>query len=311
MTKISPRNFGGKCNKVKLKRRGRKPRTSFYQEPENSPEFQPSTQEWKEIEGSYGHLIPDNLRTEIIHIVDDYLWSVECEKNKCYAIEAIAYLERITKAISPSAMLMKTPKKPSHRAAREVLLDYYLFDEASPMDRINPESFLKIPDKVAMAAIELVDDISAQDLMQNKTKPIEWDKMVVRLMIALGKNGLPYTVNKRGTLKGASPVTSLLHEIQDRIPAEWRLHVGHDRESTDETMAAAASAAWVTYKRSPEGKFALREQAKGEQAKSEDKDYGPPGRDERLNKIFKYLQNLHHRRLSKSSIDQVSLKIMS
>lgn len=303
MTKVSPRNFGGEGARVKLTRKGRKPRTSFYQEPEDAPEFRPSTQDWKAIERDYGHQIPNALRAEIIDIVDDYLWFFDCEKIKGHAIEAIAYLKKLANAKSPSAFLIRTPKKPAHRMARDALLEYYLFDEASPMDKINPEKFLSTPDRVALAAKELVDDISAQDMAQSKAKPVEWDKMVVRLMITLRRNGLPFTVNKRGTLKGASPIVHLLHALQDRLPVEYRLHVGRDRESTDETMAAAASAAWVGYKNSSEGKYALRGQRKVEKAKNEGREYKISSREERLNKVFKYLENRRNRRLSKLSKD--------
>lgn len=297
MKKISPPNFGGEGGKVKLTRKGRKPRTTFYQEPEDTPTFQPSTQDWMEIERGYGHVLPAALRAEIADIAGDYLWFFQCDKNKSFATEAIAYLEKVVKAPFPPSALANAPRKPAHKAARDVLLEYYLFDEASPMDECDSASFVSTPDRVATAARALADDMMAHDMAPNKSKPVEWDKMVVRLMIALRSYGLPYTVNKRGTKKGASPVVSLLHEMQDRLPEGYRRHVGGDGEAADETLAAAASAAWTLYKSSREGKYALREQAKLEKAKCEGGDYKSLERHERLDKVMNYLRDRRHRSL--------------
>lgn len=300
MTKISLPTFGGEGSKVILPRKGRKPLSNFYQEPDSAPAFEPSMQGWKEIESAYGREFPDALRAQIKEIVDDYLWFSSCERNKSYADEAIKYLEMIAKTSFPPIALAKAPRKPAHKETRDVLLEGYLFDEASP-DESAAANFVTTPNRITSAARAMVNDLRAYDMAPNKKKPVEWDKMAVRLMIALRSCGLPYTVNKRGTKKGASPVVALLHEFQDRLPEECRLHIGRDGEATDETMAAAASAAWSAYKGSREGNHDLRELAKFEKAKCEGRDYKILERHERLNKVFKYLAFRRRRSLFASS----------
>jgi hypothetical protein len=311
MKKVSPPHFGGEAGNVKLVRKPRKARSNFYEEPEHAPTFEPTMRDWIEIEGGYGHELPQALRDEIKGIVDDYLWFFHCERNKTYASEAIAYLKRITKAAFPSAALAKTPRNPAHKAARDVLLQCYLFDDASPDDECGSANFVETPEKIISAANALLANMTVHDMVPNRNKPVEWDKMAVRLMLALRSYGLPYTVNKRGTLEGASPVVFLLHDIQDRLPRECRLHVGRDGEATDETMAAAASAAWVAYKASPEGRHALREQAKLEKARSEGREYTILGRAERFNKLMKLARDLRHKRLACASAVASSSKTQS
>jgi len=74
MKKVSPSTFGGEGSKIKLSRKGRKARGSFYREPENAPEFDPSNEDWKEIERAYGNTLHDDVRKQIKDIADDYLW---------------------------------------------------------------------------------------------------------------------------------------------------------------------------------------------------------------------------------------------
>jgi len=311
MKKVSPSNFGGEGGNIKLARKPRKARSTFYREPAHAPTFEPKAKDWIEIESGYGHELPQALRDRIKDIVDDYLWFFHCERNKSYASDAIAYLEKITRAPFPPAALAKTPRNPANKSARDVLLQCYLFDDASPDDECGLANFVETPEKIISAANDLVANITVHDMVPNKSKPVEWDKMAVRLMLALRSYDLPYTVNKRGTLEGASPVVSLLHDIQDRLPVECRLHVGRDGEATDETMAAAASAAWVAYKASPEGRHALREQAKLERARSEGRDYEILERAERLNKVMKYMRGRRHNRLARASAVASSPKTQS
>jgi len=150
----------------------------------------------------------------------------------------------------------------------------YLFDEESLHDEgDHATNFLATPDRIKSEAKALADDIRAFDMVLSKKKPVEWDKMAVGLMLALQSFELPYTINKRGTKKGASPIVKLMHELQDRFPPEFRLHVGSDGEANDETLAAAASAAWSAYRASPEGRRATREKLKSERAKREGREY--------------------------------------
>ncbi|QGM96258.1 hypothetical protein [Methylocystis parvus] len=301
MKKVSPSNFGGEGGNVKLSRKPRKSRSTFYSEPEHAPTFEPKANDWIEIERGYGHELPQALRDQIKDIVDDYLWFFHCDRNKSYASDAIAYLEKITRAPFPTAALAKTPRNPAHKAARDVLLQCYLFGDALLDDECGLANFLETPEKIISASNALLANMTVHDMAPNRKKPVEWDKMVVRLILALRSYGLPYTVNKRGTLEGASPVVSLLHGIQDQVPAECRLHIGRDGEATDETMAAAASAAWVAYKASSEGRHTLREQAKLERARSEGGDYEILGRAERFNRVMKYIRNRQHKRLARTS----------
>lgn len=301
MKRISPANFGGEGGKVRLTRKGRKPRATFYREPDQAPTFAPTQQDWREIELGYGHAISESLRLEIKEFFDDYLWFFHCKKSRSFAGDVITYLERIAKSAFPSGGLAKNPRKTAHKTARDVLLEYYLFDAVSPLEEGSAANFVTARERVASAARALVEDIGAHDMAQKRSKPDEWDKTVVRLMIALRSRGLPHTVNKRGTRKGASPVVNLLHELQDRLPAECRRHVGRDNEATDETMAAAASAAWVAFKRSAAGKYAQREEAKHQKAKSKGRNYATPERQERLNKVFSYLGKRRHRSLVRAS----------
>ncbi|MDI9846741.1 hypothetical protein QM467_01560 [Rhodoblastus sp. 17X3] len=297
MKKISPPNFGGVDSWVKLTREGRKPRSNFYQEPEDAPIFQPSSADWEDIECAYGNELPDALRSEIENIVDDYLWFFDCSKHKPYADEAIAYIEKIAGSSFPPKSLAKLPHNAAQKAARDVFLENYLFDETSTSDETSAANFVTTPDEIRLAARDFVNDLKNIDVTSSKKGPVVWAKMVVRLMIALQSYRLPYTVNKRGTNKGPSPAVKLLHELQDRFPEEYRRHIGRDNEAADETMAAAASAAWRAYKNSRLGKNAFREQAKAEKARNEGREYKTLTREVRLNKVFKYLAIRSHRRL--------------
>ena len=301
MKKVSPSTFGGEGSKIKLSRKGRKARGSFYHEPENAPEFDPSNEDWKEIERAYGNTLHSEVRTQIKDIADDYLWFFLCDKNKPYADDAVKYLEKVKEAAFPPAALAKVRNRPAHTSARDVLLEYYLFnEELLHDDGDHATNFLATPDRIKSEAKALADDIRAFDMDLSKKKPVEWDKMAVGLMLALQSFELPYTINKRGTKKGASPIVKLMHELQDRFPPEFRLHVGSDGEANDETLATAGSAAWVAYQASPEGRRAAREKLKSEKAKREGREYKILERHERLNKVLKYLA-LRRRRNHRNS----------
>jgi hypothetical protein len=304
MKKISSPNFGGDENRPKLTRKGRKPRANFYQEPEDAPTFRLSAADWKEIERTYRNKVPDALRAEIVDIWDDYLWFSQCEKSKSYADEAIFCLERIASSPAPAEALSKTPRKFAHRTARHALIENFLseelFVEAPPT-----------PEQIASAASEFVDGIRAHDMAPKRNKPVEWDKMVVRLMIALRSHGLPYKVSKRIAKKGASPIVGLLHELHDRLPRDWRIHVDRDGDVYDETLAAAASNAWVAYNASPEGKRAQRELVKSEQATKDGREYKFIERHSRLNKALKYIAFRRHRKNSNLIVVEASAKTPS
>ena len=296
MKKVSPATFGGEGSKIKLSRKGRKARVSFYSEPEDAPEFNPSNDDWKEIEWEYGNTLHDDVRTQIKDIADDYLWFFCCDKNKPYADDAVKYLEKVKEAAFPPAAVAKVRNSRAHMSARDVLLEYYLFDEESLHDEgDHATNFLATPDRIKSEAKALADDIRAVDIVLSKKMPVEWDKMAVGLMLALQSFELPFTINKRGTKKGASPIVKLMHELQDRFPPEFRLHVGSDGEANDETLAAAASAAWSAYQASPEGRRATREKLKSERSKREGREYKILERHERLNKALKYMAFRRHR----------------
>ncbi len=290
MKKVSPSTFGGEGSKIKLSRKGRKARVSFYSEPEDAPEFNPSNEDWIEIERAYGNTLHDDVRKKIIDIAYYYLWFFCCDQNKSFADDAVKYLEKVEEAAFPPTALAKVRNRPAHMSARDVLLEYYLFDEESLHDEgDHSTNFLAMPERIKSEAKALADDIKAYDMALNRHKPVEWDKMVVGLMLALRSFELPYTINKRGTKKGASPIVKMMHELQDRFPPEFRLHIGTDGEACDETLAAAASAAWSTYQASPEGRRAAREKLKSERAKREGQEYKILESHERMNKVLRYI----------------------
>jgi hypothetical protein len=166
-------------------------------------------------------------------------------------------------------------------------LEYYLFDDDEPEKTVVAEDFKNEPDRVRRAAEEMARDIEQKDTASPTDKPAEWDKMVVNLMRMLRDAKAPYTVNKRGTSKGASPIISLLIGLQEHFPAEFRYHVSRDGEADEATMATAASKAWRDFKRSASGRREARERAKAPIAEL-------PPRNERLNIVFKYLESRRH-----------------
>jgi hypothetical protein len=282
MSKISPKAFGGDEGNEKLRRRGRKPLSSFYQHPEDAPTLHLLPSDWEEIEAGYRAPLSDALRENILGIVNDYFWFLPCDTAKPRADDAIAYLRKVVKAAAPDKTILKLPRKPAHAAARDVLLEYYLFDEEVPEKTVVADDFKDEPDQVRRAAENMARDIEQQDTAPPTAKPSEWDNMVVELMRALRDAKLPYTVNKRGTSKGASPIISLLVGLQEHFPPEFRCHVSRDGEADEATIAAAASKAWTDFQKSSVGRRDARKRASAVQKKE-------VGRAERLNKAFKYL----------------------
>ncbi len=193
MKKISPPNFGGADSRAKLPREGRKPRSNIYCEPADAPIFQPSSTDWKEIERAYGNKLPDSLRAEIENIVNAYFWFFDCNKHKPYAAEAIAYIEKIARSSFPPKALAKLPHNAAHKAARDVFLENYLFDETSSSDETGAANFVTTPDKIRLAARDFVKDLKNVDVTSSKNGPVIWDKMAVHVMKALQSYRLPYT----------------------------------------------------------------------------------------------------------------------
>jgi hypothetical protein len=289
MKKISPLNFGGDDGGIKLRRQGRKPLVNFYREPKDAPAFELTDHDWDILERAYRSKVSDSLRNKLGESVEDFFWFFHCAGAKSYADNTRRYLNTIATAAFPPAALAIIPRKPAHAAARDVLLEYYLFDEDEPEKTVVAEDFKNEPDRVRRAAEEMARDIEQKDTAPPTAKPSEWDKMVVELMRALRDANFPYTVNKRGTSKGASPVISLLIGLQEHFPPELRCHVSRDGEADEATIAAAASKAWRDFKRSPSGRRESRERAKAPIAEL-------PPRHERLNIVFKYLESRRPRR---------------
>jgi hypothetical protein len=287
--KISPKSFGGEDARVALKRRGRKPLCNFYQHPAIAPDFAMTDDDWKILEHSYGHELGQAIRADAEELIRDYFWHFLCDGTRSHSAEAITYLEKIAKAAQPSQALKKTPKTPGRTAARDVLLEYYLFDVDHPERTPDPGEFLKDPERVRLAAQELARHIAELDMTPPSDRASEWDKMVVALQRRLKAAGLPYTINKRGTRRGASPIVSLLIGLQEKFPGEFQSHLSRDGEPDEATVAAAASKAWSDFRKSAVGRRDARQGASAEEAELQVKRKTEIGRAERLNRAFKYL----------------------
>ncbi|WP_296710870.1 hypothetical protein [Rhodoblastus sp.] len=290
MKKISPKNFGGDDAHFTLKRRGRKPLSNFYQHPEIAPAFALTEDDWKNLEHVYGHNLDQAIRAEVEEIISDYFWHFLCDGTRSYSDEAITYLEKIAKDARPPQALMKKTKTPARTAARDVLLEYYLFDQDDPDTTPDPKEFLNEPDKVRIAAQEFARHIAEYDMSPPSGTASEWEKMVVAIQRRLKAAGLPHTINKRGTRRGASPIVSFLICLQEKFPNAFQSHLSRDGEPDEATIAAAASKAWIDFRKSAVGRRDARKRESADEARMQVKQKKELGRAERLNKAFKYLE---------------------
>jgi hypothetical protein len=205
------------------------------------------------------------------------------------------YLEKIAKDAQPSQALGKKPKTSARTAARDVLLEYYLFDQNNPDRPPDPKEFVNEPDKVRRAARELARHIAEHDMTPPSGTASEWEKMVVAIQRRLKAAGLPYTINKRGTRRGASPIVSFLICLQENFPSEFQSHLSRDGEPDEGTIATAASKAWTDFGKSAVGRRDARQGANADEARMQVKQKKEIGRAERLNNAFKYLAFRKHR----------------
>jgi hypothetical protein len=242
MKKISPPNFG-EGGKVRLTRKGRKPRTSFYQEPEPHPEWSLTDRVWQEIQDAYGHNLPDSLRSEIIEIVNDYFHFAQCERNKADADDAIAFLVKLEeKASSLADLLVGDLKDTAAASARDVLRTHYFFDQDDPDFEHCPyeskiEALAEALRGLASSTMACAGDLNADaEYKPLRKKPDAWEAMIVRLTEALAEHNLPAKAVKGS----ASEFVVLVQELQEHFPSQYRRHqYGRDGEiSIDATEKA-------------------------------------------------------------------------
>jgi hypothetical protein len=227
MKKISPPNFGGEGGKVRLTRKGRKPRTSFYREPEPSPDWSPTKEDWEEIQDAYGHKLPDSLRSEIVDIVSDYCHFAQAERNKANAEDAIAFLVKLEeKASSLADLLVGDLKDSAAASARDALRTHYFFEQDDPDFEHCPyeskiEAFAEALRALASATMAFASDMNADaEHKPLRKKPDAWDVMIVRLTEVVAAHNLP----SKAVKGSASEFVILVQELQELFPAEYRLH---------------------------------------------------------------------------------------
>lgn len=243
MKKASPPNFGGESGKVRLTRKGRKPRTSFYQEPEPHPEWSLTDEVWEEIQDTYGHQLPDSLRSEIVEAVNDYFHFAQADRNKSDADDAIAFLVKLEeKASSLADLLVGDLKDAAAASARDVLRTHYFFDQDDPDFEHCPyeskiEALAEALRGLASSTMACAGDLNADaECKPLRKKPDAWKVMIVRLTEAVAAHSLPAKAVKGS----ASEIVVLVQELQERFPAEFRRHqYGRDGEiSIDATEKA-------------------------------------------------------------------------
>jgi hypothetical protein len=234
MEKVSPPNFGGEGGKVKLTRKSRKPRTSFYQEPEPRTEWSLTDADWEEIQEAYGHSLPNDLRSEIVEAVNDYIHFAQVEQNKADAADAIAFLTKLKeKASSLADLLAGSLSHPAEVSARDVLRTHYFFDQDDPDFLHGPhetkaEALAEELRALVASATALAGDLKADvQYKPRRKKPDAWEVMIVRLTEAVAAHGLPCKAVKGS----ASEFVVLVQELQEQFPTEFRLHqYGRDGE---------------------------------------------------------------------------------
>lgn len=243
MKKIGPPNFGGEGGKVKLTRKGRKPRTSFYQEPEPHPEWSLTDQVWQEIQEAYGYKLPDSLRSETVETVNDYFHFAQAERNKADADSVIAFLVKLEeKASSLADLLVGDLKDTAAASARDVLRTHYFFDQEDPDFEQCPyeskiEALAEALRGLASSTMACAGDLNADaEYKPLRKKPEAWEVMIVRLTEAVAAHNLPAKAVKGS----ASEFVVLVQELQERFPAEFRRHqYGRDGQiSIDATEKA-------------------------------------------------------------------------
>lgn len=243
MKKVSPPNFGGEAGKVRLTRKGRKPRTTFYRQPEPSPDWSPSKEDWEEIQDAYGHKLPDSLRSETVETANDYFHFAQAERNKADADDAIAFLVKLgERASSLADLLVGDLKDAAAASARDVLRTHYFFDQDDPDFEHCPyeskiEALAEALRGLASSTMAVAGDLNADaEYKPLRKKPDAWDVMIVRLTEAVAAHNLPAKAVKGS----ASEFVVLVQELQERLPAEYRRHqYGRDGEiSIDATEKA-------------------------------------------------------------------------
>lgn len=227
MKKVSPPNFGGEGGKVKLTRKSRKPRTSIYQEPEPRTEWSLSAADWEEIQEAYGHSLPNDLRSEIVEAVNDYIHFAQVEQSKVDAAGAIAFLTKLEeKASSLADLLTCDLKNPAEVSARDVLRTDYFFDQDDPDFEHCPhesktEALAEVLRALASSTMEFAGDLNAELAYKPlRKKPDAWGVMIVRLTNAVAAHDLPAKAVKGS----ASEFVVLVQELQERFALEFRRH---------------------------------------------------------------------------------------
>lgn len=262
MKKMSPPNFGGEGGKVRLTRKGRKPRTSFYQEPEPSPEWLLSDNDWEEIQEAYGYSLPHDLRCAIVEAVNDYIYFAQVEQNKADAADAIAFLTKLEeKASSLADLLTGDLNDPAEASARDVLRTHYFFDQDDPDFEHCPhgskiEALAEELRTLVLSTTALCGDLKADAQHKpRRKKPDAWDVMIVRLTEAVAAHDLPAKAVKGS----ASEIVVLVHELQEHIPIEFRRHqYGRDGEISIDATEMAVFNAQHAYREHENGRTKIR-----------------------------------------------------
>ena len=194
------------------------------------PDLKISEGDWTRIEKGYGRWLPDQLRSTILEITEEFLSWAEFEHTAPPVAQVenrIAAIKDATRAFVEA--ILRRPQNVTGLAdfkAKQMICEYAQLpfkDGVDGLTRLAWETaVLKIPKACDAALTDLAEQRQAGGSFSGGTA---WDCWVFKLTEAMTVQGLP-TAARKDTDKrksgGPSPFVAFVHELQQCIPDRFR-----------------------------------------------------------------------------------------
>jgi hypothetical protein len=219
----------GKRETVRKRRLARLPIAPDIEAPDR---FEPTGENWHEMESAYGVHLNESQRAEIRAIVDDYLSFQPIENAAPFAIDAERWLIKLMKSIDRSRKAMVYPpigaSETVAAAAAHSIVDIQChFQALRPGEQWSWGYLQGFVRDLSTACEKALEDVSKYNKSGGIVENNSWELMALRLMVFAVLSNLPSGVSKgsnKSRTETPSSFIAFFAKLQKLMPERYRRH---------------------------------------------------------------------------------------
>jgi hypothetical protein len=189
--------------------------------------FRPKRRDWQRIQGAFGVRLSSTHRSEIIDLVDNYLFVHDLERSAPFANDAIAWLRKLKAKLNEALGLMRhMPDTVAHLLEAE---DYArvnlvaLFRKYREGANWSWGEIVQVIAQLERGCGNVIRDF--ETLEDGFKEGSAWELLITRLTELADHNDFPSRVAKGGS---PSPFVKFVRELQETLPQKFRKHLHSD-----------------------------------------------------------------------------------